>query len=54
MLALVVTHAFADFKVGDHITDPAQIAELKDSSSAVNVVQVSLPDAPAATKYAPA
>ena len=54
MLALVVTHAFADFGVGDHITDPAQIAKLKESSNAVNVVQVSLPDTPAATETAPA
>ena len=44
MLALVVTHAFADFQVGDHITDPVQIAALRDGSNASNVVAVNLPD----------
>ncbi len=44
MRALIVTHAFADFKVGDQITDPATIDELKDSHSASNVVQVDLPE----------
>jgi hypothetical protein len=44
MRALVVTHAFADFKVGDQITDPTQIDELKESHSASNFVQVDLPE----------
>lgn len=46
MLALIVTNAFADFAKGEQITDPALIAELKDSTNAANVVQVNLPDAP--------
>ena len=44
MRALIVTHAFSDFKVGDQITDPKQIAELKESHSTSNFVQVDLPE----------
>jgi hypothetical protein len=44
MRALIVTHAFGDFQVGDQITDPAKIAELTQSHSASNVVQVDLPE----------
>lgn len=44
MLVLVVTHDFADYKRGDKITDPALIAEIRDSANAVNVVATNLPD----------
>ncbi len=53
MLALVVTNAFADYAKGAQITDPALVAELKDSTNAANVVQVILPDAPVAEDAAP-
>ena len=48
MLVLIVTNAFADYAKGDHINDPALIASINDSANVANVVQVNLPDAPAA------
>jgi hypothetical protein len=47
MLALTVTADFADYKRGDHITDPEKIAAIKDSANVANVVQVVLPETPA-------
>ncbi len=44
MRALVVTHAFSDFNVGDQITDPKTIEELQQSHSTSNFVPVDLPD----------
>jgi hypothetical protein len=44
MRALIVTHAFSDYQVGDQITDPKKIDELKESHSASNFVQVDLPE----------
>ena len=45
---LVVTNDFADFKRGDQITDPAQIAKLIESGNVSNVVPVNLPEEPPA------
>lgn len=44
MPALVITHAFADYQVGDHVTDPAQIAALKETGNPANFVAVNLAD----------
>ena len=41
MIQLVVIHDFADFKRGDHITDPAAVEQYRDSA---NVVAVSAPE----------
>lgn len=43
-IKLVVTNQFADYARGDQITDPALVAELRDSHNAGNVVAVSVPD----------
>lgn len=45
MLALTVVHGFGPYKRGDQITDPALIAETKDSENHANVVQVNIDDA---------
>jgi hypothetical protein len=50
MLALTVVHDFGPYTRGDKITDPALIAEIKDSENHANVVQVDVPDAPDAPK----
>lgn len=48
-IKLVVTNPFADYARGDQITDPALVAEIRDSHNAGNVVAVQVPDtAPAA------
>lgn len=39
-IALVVVHPFGDHQKGDHITDPALIAEILDSEHAASVVKV--------------
>lgn len=45
MLVLTVTNDFADYKRGDQITDPAQIAAVREAGQEANVVPVHLPDA---------
>jgi len=52
MLALVVTNDFAGYKRGDQITDPAQIAKIREAGQDANVVPIQVPDivpAPAKT-----
>lgn len=44
MRALIVTHAFGEYSVGEQIIDPKTIDELKQSHSVGNFVQVELPD----------
>lgn len=44
MQALTVIHAFAAYKIGDHITDPKVIEEVAASHNSPNVVRVNLPD----------
>ena len=41
---LIVTNDFADFKRGDKITDPAQIADIEQGGNQSNVVGVHVPD----------
>lgn len=48
-LALIVTHDFADYKRGDHITDPDLIKEIRASSNESNVVLTNLLDEEPAT-----
>lgn len=50
---LVVKHPFADYEVGDHITDPAEVAKWGASHPAY-VVRKALPDEAPAPPPAPA
>jgi hypothetical protein len=45
---LIVTRAFADYKVGDQITDQSVIAGILDTTNHANVVKTSPSAAPAA------
>lgn len=46
-IKLVVTAPFADYKVGDEITDSKAVQDVLDSANAGSVVTVQAPDAPA-------
>lgn len=53
-LALVVTQPFADYALGDRITDPETVKKILDDHSQ-RVVKINLPDAaPAPTPAPPA
>ncbi|KAF1003117.1 MAG: hypothetical protein GAK28_04918 [Luteibacter sp.] len=47
---LIVSEAFGDYAKGDRITDAAKVAEILDSPSAVNVLPINVPDAPAPSR----
>ena len=53
-LRLVVVRPFAGHRVGDVITDPAQIAAILAGEQASRVVKVAVPVTPAASSFTPA
>lgn len=50
MRVLVVTNPFGGFEKGQHIKDPAKIAEVLAGECAHSVVPIDVPDEPAASQ----